>query len=56
MTRSQSNEHIRLPPSSTDERGATAVEYALIAAAIAGVVGASGQQVLDIFTTVEGAF
>lgn len=42
------------------ERGATAVEYALlaslIAAVIAGVVGILGQEVLALFQQLEGAF
>lgn len=42
-----------------DDRGATAVEYgllvALIAAVIVTMVGLVGQDVLQAFTTVEGA-
>jgi Flp pilus assembly pilin Flp len=43
-----------------DQSGATAVEYGLIAALIAGVIAgivfAYGQEVLGLFITVDGAF
>ena len=46
--------------SPTDESGATAIEYALMAALIAGVIGATvsalGQQVLALFQSVPIPF
>jgi Flp pilus assembly pilin Flp len=50
--------HCYLPP--TDESGATAIEYALIASFIAAVVaaavGALGQQVVALFQTLPIPF
>jgi Flp pilus assembly pilin Flp len=47
-------------PCGTGDLGATAVEYALLAALIAGViiavVGALGQQINALFVTVVGSF
>jgi Flp pilus assembly pilin Flp len=49
-----------VPRAAASDRGATAIEYALIAALVAGViaatVGAVGQQVLALFATVPIPF
>ncbi len=51
---------MRVPRARAGDRGATAVEYALVAALIAGVIAATvgvvGQQVLALFSTIPIPF
>jgi len=50
----------RLIPRFTSERGATSIEYAIMASLVAGViiftVWAIGEQLADLFTRVIGTF